>query len=186
MSDSPPSADHGVPPGAPAPSRGFNLSRWALEHSALVRYLMVVLLLLGVAAYFQLGQDEDPPFTFRVMVVRTNWPGATAQQVAEQVTDKIERTLQEVPYADKIRSYSKPGESMIIFQLKDNSPPKEVPQIWYTVRKKVGDMRYTLPQGVQGPFFNDDFGDVYGVIYTLSGDGFSYAELKQFADDARQ
>ncbi|HRL30992.1 MAG TPA: efflux RND transporter permease subunit, partial [Ottowia sp.] len=120
------------------------------------------------------------------MVVRTNWPGATAQQVAEQVTDKIERTLQEVPYADKIRSYSKPGESMIIFQLKDNSPPKEVPQIWYTVRKKVGDMRYTLPQGVQGPFFNDDFGDVYGVIYTLSGDGFSYAELKQFADDARQ
>ena len=186
MSDPLPSADHGVPPGAPAPSRGFNLSRWALEHSALVRYLMVVLLLLGVAAYFQLGQDEDPPFTFRVMVVRTNWPGATAQQVAEQVTDKIERTLQEVPYADKIRSYSKPGESMIIFQLKDNSPPKEVPQIWYTVRKKVGDMRYTLPQGVQGPFFNDDFGDVYGVIYTLSGDGFSYAELKQFADDARQ
>ena len=186
MSDPLHSADHGVPSGAPAPSRGFNLSRWALEHSALVRYLMVVLLLLGVAAYFQLGQDEDPPFTFRVMVVRTNWPGATAQQVAEQVTDKIERTLQEVPYADKIRSYSKPGESMIIFQLKDNSPPKEVPQIWYTVRKKVGDMRYTLPQGVQGPFFNDDFGDVYGVIYTLSGDGFSYAELKQFADDARQ
>ena len=186
MSDPLHSADHGVPSGAPAPSSGFNLSRWALEHSALVRYLMVVLLLLGVAAYFQLGQDEDPPFTFRVMVVRTNWPGATAQQVAEQVTDKIERTLQEVPYADKIRSYSKPGESMIIFQLKDNSPPKEVPQIWYTVRKKVGDMRYTLPQGVQGPFFNDDFGDVYGVIYTLSGDGFSYAELKQFADDARQ
>ena len=175
--------------GAAAPEQpkpGFNLSRWALQHQALVRYLMVVLMLLGVAAYFQLGQDEDPPFTFRAMVVRTNWPGATAQQVAEQVTDKIERTLQEVPYADKIRSYSKPGESMIIFQLKDNSPPKEVPQIWYTVRKKVGDMRYTLPQGVQGPFFNDDFGDVYGVIYTLSGDGFSYAELKQFADDARQ
>ena len=92
MSDPLHSADHGVPSGAPAPSSGFNLSRWALEHSALVRYLMVVLLLLGVAAYFQLGQDEDPPFTFRVMVVRTNWPGATAQQVAEQVTDKIERT----------------------------------------------------------------------------------------------
>ena len=168
------------------PKKGFNLSRWALEHVPLTRYLMVVLMLLGFAAYFQLGQDEDPPFTFRAMVIHTNWPGATAQQVAEQVTDKIERTLQEVPYADKIRSYSKPGESMIIFQLKDNSPPKEVPQIWYTVRKKVGDMRYTLPQGVQGPFFNDDFGDVYGVIYTLSGDGFSYAELKQFADDARQ
>ena len=175
--------------GAAAPEQpkpGFNLSRWALEHTALVRYLMVVLLFLGVAAYFQLGQDEDPPFTFRAMVVRTYWPGATAQQVADQVTDRIERALQEVPYADKISSYSKPGESQIIFQLKDSSPPKEVQQIWYTVRKKVGDMRYTLPQGVQGPFFNDDFGDVYGVIYALSGDGFSYAELKEFADDARQ
>ena len=168
------------------PKAGFNLSRWALQHASLVRYLMVVLMLLGVAAYFQLGQDEDPPFTFRVMVVRTFWPGATARQVADQVTDKIERTLQEVPYADKIRSYSKPGESLIIFQLKDSSPPRDVPQIWYTVRKKVGDVRYTLPQGVQGPFFNDDFGDVYGVIYALSGDGFSPAEMKAFADDARQ
>jgi multidrug efflux pump subunit AcrB len=120
------------------------------------------------------------------MVVRTYWPGATAQQVAEQVTDKIERTLQEVPYADKIRSYSKPGESQIIFQIKDSSKGSEVPSVWYAVRKKVGDMRYTLPQGVQGPFFNDDFGDVYGVIYALQSDGFSYAELKSFADDARQ
>lgn len=165
---------------------GFNLSRWALQHIPLTRYLMIVLLVLGAAAYFQLGQDEDPPFTFRAMVVRTNWPGATAQQVAEQVTDKIERTLQEVPYADKIRSYSKPGESMIIFQLRDNSNPKEVSQLWYTVRKKIGDMRYTLPAGVQGPFFNDEFGDVYGVIYALQGEGYSYAELKSFADDARQ
>jgi multidrug efflux pump len=168
------------------PAPGFNLSRWALQHAPLMRYLMLVLMLLGVAAYFQLGQDEDPPFTFRVMVVRAFWPGATAAQMAEQVTDKIERTLQEVPHADRIRSYSKPGESLIIFQLKDNSPPREVPQIWYTARKKVGDMRFTLPQGVQGPFFNDDFGDVYGVIYALSGDGFSPAELKRFADDARQ
>ena len=105
---------------------GFNLSQWALEHAALTRYLMVVLMVLGFASYFQLGQDEDPPFTFRAMVVRTYWPGATAQQVAEQVTDKLERTLQEVPYADKIRSYSKPGESQIIFQIKDNSRPGEV------------------------------------------------------------
>ncbi|MFM8864062.1 MAG: efflux RND transporter permease subunit, partial [Limnohabitans sp.] len=146
-------------------TRRFNLSRWALEHPALTRYLMVALLVLGVAAYFQLGQDEDPPFTFRAMVVRTYWPGATAQQMAEQVTDKVERSLQEVPYADKIRSYSKPGESLIIFQLKDNSPPQEVPQIWYTVRKKIGDLRPALPQGLIGPFFNDEFGDVYGVIY---------------------
>jgi multidrug efflux pump len=170
----------------PTPAQGFNLSQWALDHPALTRYLMIVLMLLGFAAYFQLGQDEDPPFTFRVMVVRTLWPGATAQQVAEQVTDKLERTLQEVPYADKIRSYSKPGESQIIFQIKDSSPASEVAQVWYTVRKKITDMRHTLPQGVQGPFFNDDFGDVYGVIYALEADGFSPAELKVFADDVRQ
>lgn len=168
------------------PKDGFNLSKWALDHPALTRYLMVVLMLLGFAAYFQLGQDEDPPFTFRAMVVRTYWPGATAQQVAEQVTDKIERTLQEAPFADKIRSYSKPGESQIIFQIKDSSKPSDVANVWYTVRKKIGDMRQTLPPGIQGPFFNDEFGDVYGVIYALESDGFSYAELKTFADDVRQ
>ena len=168
------------------PKEGFNLSKWALDHPALTRYLMVVLMLLGFAAYFQLGQDEDPPFTFRAMVVRTYWPGATAQQVAEQVTDKIERTLQEVPYADKIRSYSKPGESQIIFQIKVSSKPGDVANVWYSVRKKVVDMRYTLPQVILVSFFNDDFGDVYGVIYALESEGFSYAELKQFADDARQ
>lgn len=165
---------------------GFNLSKWALDHEPLTRYLMVVLMLLGLASYFQLGQDEDPPFTFRAMVVRTYWPGATAQQVAEQVTDKIERTLQEVPYADVIRSYSKPGESQIIFQIKDNSRPSEVADVWYAVRKKVGDMRTTLPGGIQGPFFNDEFGDVYGVIYALEADGFSPAEVKAVADDVRQ
>jgi len=164
----------------------FNLSRWALEHPALTRYLMVVLMVLGMASYFQLGQDEDPPFTFRAMVVRAYWPGATAAQVAEQVTDKIERTLQEVPYADKIRSYSKPGEAQIIFQIKDNSRPGDVPQIWYTVRKKIGDMRGSLPAGVVGPFFNDDFGDVYGVIYALSGQGFTAPELKTQAESLRQ
>ncbi|WOI43745.1 efflux RND transporter permease subunit [Acidovorax sp. BLS4] len=168
------------------PKEGFNLSKWALDHPALTRYLMIVLMLMGFGAYFQLGQDEDPPFTFRAMVVRTYWPGATAQQVAEQVTDKLERTLQEVPYADKIRSYSKPGESQIIFNIKDSSKSGDVPNVWYTVRKKIGDMRATLPQGVQGPFFNDDFGDVYGVIYALESEGFSYAEMKTFADDVRQ
>jgi len=168
------------------PKDSFNLSKWALDHPALTRYLMVVLMLLGFAAYFQLGQDEDPPFTFRAMVVRTYWPGATAQQVAEQVTDKLERTLQEVPFADKIRSYSKPGESQIIFQIRDSSKATDVAGVWYAVRKKIGDMRGTLPGGVVGPFFNDDFGDVYGVIYALQADGFSYAELKTFADDVRQ
>ena len=169
-----------------SPKSGFNLSRWGLEHAALTRYLMVVLMVLGFAAYFQLGQDEDPPFAFRAMVIRTFWPGATAQQMAEQVTDKIERTLQEVPDADKIRSYSKPGESLIVFQLKDSSRAADVPNAWYTVRKRVGDMAGTLPTGVRGPFFNDDFGDVYGVIYALEADGFSSAEVKVFADDVRQ
>jgi multidrug efflux pump len=168
------------------PKQGFNLSRWALEHSALTRYLMIVLLVLGFFAYFQLGQDEDPPFAFRVMVVQTFWPGATAQQVAEQVTDRIERTLQEVPGAYKIRSYSKPGESLITFQIVDSSPAASVPNAWYTVRKRVGDIQYTLPQGTMGPFFNDDFGDVFGVIYALESDGFSPAEVKRFADDVRQ
>ena len=164
----------------------FNLSRWALEHPALTRYLMVVLMVLGMASYFQLGQDEDPPFTFRAMVVQAYWPGATAEQVAEQVTDKIERTLQEVPFADKIRSYSKPGEAQIIFQIKDNSDPGAVPHIWYTVRKKIGDMRGSLPPGVIGPFFNDEFGDVFGVIYALGGEGLTPAEIKAQADSLRQ
>ena len=172
--------------GVDEPSKGFNLSLWALKHPALTRYLMVVLMVLGVTAYFQLGQDEDPPFTFRAMVIRTYWPGATAQQVAEQVTDKLERTLQEAPFADKIRSYSKPGESQIIFQIKDSSKASEVANVWYTVRKKVGDMRQTLPPGVLGPFFNDDFGDVYGVIYAVEAEGFSMAEIKDIADDVRQ
>jgi multidrug efflux pump len=172
-------------PSAESPAK-FNLSQWAIEHAALTRYLMVVLMLLGFAAYFQLGQDEDPPFTFRVMAIRTFYPGATAQQVTEQVIDKIEKTLQEVPLADKIRSYAKPGEALTIFQVQDSGNPKEVPNIWYSVRKKVGDIRGTLPQGVIGPFFNDEFGDVFGVMYALKTDGFSYAEGKAFADDVRQ
>ncbi len=173
-------ADDGVP------TSRFNISRWALQHPALTRYLMVVMLLLGTAAYFQLGQDEDPPFTFRAMVVQAFWPGASAQQMAEQVTDKIEKTLQEVPHADKIRSYTKPGESLTILQLKDSSPPKEVAGSWYQARKRVGDMRSTLPAGVIGPVFNDDFGDVYGSIFALSADGFSREELRVQADRVRQ
>jgi multidrug efflux pump subunit AcrB len=175
-------------PAAPRASRiaRLNLSAWALTHRPLIVYLMVVLLIGGVAAFFALGQDEDPPFTFRAMVIRAYWPGATAQQVAEQVTDRLERKLQETPYVDKIRSYSKPGEVLIIVQLKDSSPPREIQQVWYQVRKKIGDIRGTLPAGVQGPFFNDEFGDVYGVIFAFSADGFSYRELKDYVDWARQ
>ena len=165
---------------------GFNLSRWALEHIPLTRYLIAVLLIGGALSYSNLGQDEDPPFTFRAMVVRANWPGATSLQMAEQVTDKLEKKLQETPDIDEISSYSKPGETTIILKLRESAPPKEVAQSWYQVRKKIGDIRGTLPSGVQGPFFNDEFGDTYGSIFALSGDGFSYAEMKDYADFVRQ
>ncbi len=165
---------------------GFNLSRWALEHIPLTRYLMAVLLIGGMLSYARLGQDEDPPFTFRAMVVRATWPGATALQMAEQVADKLEKKLQETPYIDKIRSYSKPGETTIILQLRESTPPKETAASWYQVRKKIGDIRATLPAGVNGPFFNDEFGDTYGSIVALSGDGFTYAEVKDYADFVRQ
>jgi multidrug efflux pump subunit AcrB len=164
----------------------LNLSRWALEHIPFIRYLMVVLLLGGIMSYEKLGQDEDPPFTFRAMVLRAYWPGASSVQMAEQVTDKLEKTLQETPYVDKIRSYSKPGETLIILELRESTPPKEVQGVWYQVRKKISDMRHTLPGGVQGPFFNDEFGDTFGSIFALSGDGFTMAEVKQYADFVRQ
>ncbi|NMM27847.1 MAG: efflux RND transporter permease subunit [Glaciimonas sp.] len=166
--------------------KGFNLSRWALEHIPFTRYLMVVLIIGGILGYANLGQDEDPPFTFRAMVVRANWPGATALQMAEQVTDKLEKKLQETPYIDKIRSYSKPGETLIILELRESTPPRETVQSWYQVRKKIGDIKGSLPPGVIGPFFNDEFGDTYGSIFALSGDGFNYAQMKQYADFVRQ
>ena len=166
--------------------KGFNLSRWALEHIPLTRYLIAVLLIGGLLAYKNLGQDEDPPFTFRAMVVQAYWPGATALQMAEQVTDKLEKKLQETPFIHEITSYSKPGHTLIILNLRESAPPKEVPQAWYQVRKKIGDIRGTLPPGVVGPFFNDEFGDTYGSIFALSGDGFTYAELKDYADLVRQ
>jgi multidrug efflux pump len=165
--------------------RRFNLSEWALGHRSLVLYAMLAIALFGVLSYAKLGQSEDPPFTFKVMVIRTVWPGATARQVEEQITDKLEKKLQEAPNVDVIRSYSKPGESQVFFQMKDSAPPAAVPETWDRVRKKIADMRHTLPAGIQGPFFNDEFGDVYGNIYALSGEGFSYADLKKYADRIR-
>ncbi|QEL66284.1 acriflavin resistance protein [Oryzomicrobium terrae] len=163
----------------------FNLSEWALAHQPLVRYLIFVLALLGALAYNKLGQSEDPPFTFKVMVVRTNWPGASAREVEQQVTDKIEKTLQQAPQVDILRSYSRPGESVVIFQAKDSTPPAQVPDLFYQVRKRIGDMRYQLPSGIQGPYFNDEFGDTFGNIYALSGPGYSATELRDYADRIR-
>jgi multidrug efflux pump len=175
------------PPSAPdpAPRARFNLSEWALRHQALVLFAVVVLALAGAMSYEHLGQSEDPPFTFKVMVVKTLWAGAAARDVEQQVTDRIERKLQEVPYVDWVRSYSKPGESLVFVAIKDSAPAAQVPEAWYQVRKKTGDIRGSLPPGIQGPYFNDEFGDVYVAIYAIVGDGFGYRELKDFGDRAR-
>ena len=163
----------------------FNLSEWALSHRTLVLYFMVMLALIGVGSYVKLGQAEDPDFTFKLMVVRTLWPGAAADEVERQLTDRIEKKLQETPRLDFLRSYSKPGESVVFVFVKDSSRPDEIKESWYQVRKKVGDIRQTLPQGVVGPFFNDEFGDTFGNIYAITGDGFTYAQLKETADRIR-
>ncbi|NJD05240.1 MAG: efflux RND transporter permease subunit, partial [Methylococcaceae bacterium] len=164
----------------------FNLTAWALRHRAFTGLLMVLLVLGGVMGYALIGQAEDPPFTFRVMVVKTLYPGATATEVEQQVTDRIEKKLQELPNLDYLRSYSKPGEAVVFVTAREDIPADEIPDLWYQVRKKVGDIGHQLPQGVIGPFFNDEFGDTYSVIYALSGEGFGYAELKDMAESARQ
>ncbi|MBB5207845.1 efflux RND transporter permease subunit [Chiayiivirga flava] len=160
----------------------FNLSEWALTHRSLVLYAMLLLGILGAVAYTKLGQSEDPPFTFRVMVVRTLWPGASAEEVSRQVTERIEKKLMETGRYEFIRAYSRPGESQIMFVAKDSLTSRDLPELWYQVRKKTNDMRATLPAGVLGPFFNDEFGDTFGNIYALTGDGFDYATLKDYAD----
>ena len=166
------------------PSR-FNLSDWALRHRAIVLYAMIALAVIGAVSYQRLGQSEAPPFTFKIMLIRTFWPGATAQEVMLQVTDKIERKLQETPYVDRVTSFSKPGESVVLFVVKDSAPSSEIPNVWYQVRKKLGDIRQSLPANIQGPFFNDEFGDVYGNLYAVHGKGYTPADLKRFADKLR-
>lgn len=163
----------------------FNLSEWGLRHRSLVLYFLIVLTLLGLFSYTRLGQSEDPPFTFKVMVIRAEWPGASALEMTEQVTDKIEKKLQEIAQADIIRSYSRPGETMVFFIVKDSTPSRAIPDIWYQVRKKIGDIAQSFPSGVRGPFFNDEFGDTYGNLFALVGEGLSHAELKRHAEAIR-
>jgi multidrug efflux pump subunit AcrB len=171
-------------PSGPEPGR-FNLSSWALAHQPFVLLIMALVTLAGILAYGRLSQSEDPPFTFKVMVIRTYWPGATAAQVQEQVTDRIARTLQGTSHVDFLTSYSRPGESTLLFNIEDTAPASVVPETWYQVRKRVGDMTYQLPVGAQGPFFNDEFGDVYTNIYALEGDGFTAAQLHDYAERLR-
>ena len=165
--------------------KGPNLSEWALEHQSFILFLIIALALAGAYSYVRLGQAEDPDFTFKVMVVRTLWPGGTAREVEQQVTERLEKKLQETPWFDYTRSYSKAGESLIFVLLKDYTPPKEVPNAWYQARKKIGDIERTLPAGVRGPFFNDEFGDTFGTIYAFTSDGYSFAELRDYVDRVR-
>ncbi|MFI8579896.1 efflux RND transporter permease subunit [Ectopseudomonas khazarica] len=160
----------------------FNLSAWALRHRQIVLYIMLLFAIVGAISYTKLGQSEDPPFTFKAMVIRTIWPGATAEEVSRQVTERIEKKLMETGEYERITSFSRPGESQVTFMARDSMHSAEIPDLWYQVRKKVSDIRHTLPPGIQGPFFNDEFGTTFGNIYALTGSGFDYAVLKDYAD----
>lgn len=162
--------------------RRFNLSEWALSNRPLVLFAMLAFALIGAWSYKHLGQSEDPPFTFKAMVVRTLWPGATAEQVSRQVTEPLEKALMNTGEYEFIRSYSRPGESQVIFMARDSLRSRQIPDLWYQVRKRVGDIRATLPREIVGPFFNDEFGDTYGNIYALTGKGFDYAVMRDYAD----
>ncbi|WP_312934392.1 efflux RND transporter permease subunit [Pseudomonas sp.] len=164
---------------------GFNLSEWALRHQSFVWYLMFVGLLMGVFSYFNLGREEDPSFTIKTMVIQTRWPGATQDETLYQVTDRIEKKLEELDSLDYVKSYTRPGESTIMVFLRDTTKAGDIPQIWYQVRKKVQDIRGQFPQGIQGPSFNDEFGDVYGSIYAFTADGLSMRQLRDYVEQVR-
>ena len=163
----------------------FNLSEWALNHRSFVIYLMLVAIVVGVMSYMRLGRNEDPAFTFRTMIVQAAWPGATLNDTLDQVTDRIERTLKETPNLDFLRSFTRAGVTTIFVNLKGSTPAKDVPDIWYHVRKNVGDIRHTLPPGVVGPGFNDEFGDTFGIIYGFTADGFTHRELRDYVEKIR-
>ena len=147
---------------------------------------MLVIVVAGVASYFRLGRSEDPDFTVKTMVVQVGWPGATMADTLEQITDRVERKLQETPSLDYLKSYTTAGQATIFVNLKDSTPPAQVPDIWYQVRKKVGDIRGTLPQGIVGPGFNDEFGDTYGIVYGFTADGFTQRQLRDYVEDVRK
>src|SRR5262252_4313279 len=163
----------------------FNLSKWALEHRSFVVYMMIAATIAGLGAFYRLGRDEDPPFVIKTMVVQAAWPGATLDDTLDQVTDRLERTLKETPNLDFLRSFTRAGLTTIFVNLKGSTPPQTVPDIWYHVRKSVADMRHTLPVGVVGPGFNDEFGDTFGIIYGFTAEGFTQRELRDYVEDAR-
>jgi multidrug efflux pump len=164
---------------------GFNLSEWALKHRSLVAYIMIVAVIAGVLSYFRLGRSEDPSFIIKTMVVQAAWPGATVEETLKQVTERLERKLQETPHLDFLRSFTRAGVTTIFVNLEGRASAKEVSDTWYQVRKNIGDIRQTLPAGVVGPGFNDDFGDTFGIIYGFTSDGFTHRELRDYVEDVR-
>jgi multidrug efflux pump len=164
---------------------GPNLSEWAINSRSLIGYFMIAAVVAGTIAFLRVGRAEDPPFTIRTMVVFAAWPGASIEETLLQVTERIERKLQETRHLDRVRSYTTAGRTTMFVDLKDATPPKEVPDIWYQVRKNIGDIRGMLPQGVVGPGFNDDFGDTFGIIYGFTADGFTHRELRNYVEDTR-
>lgn len=164
---------------------GFNLSEWALKHRSITIYLMILAVIAGLASYYRLGRSEDPSFIIKTMVVQAQWPGATTEETLKQVTERLERTLQETPHLDFLRSFTRAGVSTIFVNLDGKTNAQEVADTWYDVRKSVGDMRHTLPAGVLGPGFNDDFGDTFGIIYGVTADGFNHRELRDHVEALR-
>ena len=164
---------------------GFNLSEWALRHRSFVWYLMLAIVLAGGLSYTRLGREEDPSFTIKTMIVYASWPGATVEEMTNQVTDRIERKLQELDTLDFTKSYTTPGQTTVFVNLKDDTPGRDIRGIWVQVRNKVNDIRGDFPASVQGPFFNDQFGDVFGNIYALTADGLSFRQLRDYAEQAR-
>jgi multidrug efflux pump subunit AcrB len=164
----------------------FNLSEWAITHQALVLFMILLIGAAGLFSYFKLGRAEDPSFTIKVMNIHVGWPGATAPELQTQVVDKIEKKLQALPHLDRVTSYTQPGTAFIQVTLSDTTPPRNVKDLWYQARKKVGDIRGDLPAGIIGPTFDDEFGDVYSALYMMTADGLSLADLKRRAEDIRQ
>ena len=163
----------------------FNLSQWAVSNKSIVVFLMLLCAVAGLGAYEQLGRQEDPDFSVQTMVVQVAWPGATAIDTLKQVTDRLEKKLEETPNLDYLKSYTKPGQATVFVYLKESTPKSKIEDIWYQVRKKVSDIQATFPKGVVGPFFNDEFGDVFGIVYGITYDGFSPREARDFAEIAR-
>lgn len=169
----------------PAAPGGMNLSDWAIRHRALVLFFMILIGVAGIQSYFRLGRNEDPPFTVKTMVVQAFLPGASVEETTHQLTERIEKKLQETPDLDYVKSYTLAGRTTIFVNLLSGAPKAEVPDIWYQVRKKIGDIKVQLPTGTVGPFFDDEFGDTYGIIYGFTADGFSHRELRDYVETVR-